>query len=302
MYTSNQLRFDNPEDSYVFWGISSVVIYNLWHLIWNLWNFKSQFRDWKYLGKLVLFFMASFGLVFMINQSPYQEYHFDNGRGPLFGLFVLFVVQFALKSQENIARLHLEKEQILTENFKTQLKVLHAKIDPHFLFNSMNTLRSMVRQSHANSEQFILSLSDFYRQTLKYNQEVQLKLSEELHLLQSYLFLMKHRNDKAVFVEIDIDEDLHNQSLPTLALQVVVENCFKHNSMTASKPLRIGIGHTTDGYIEITNNLQPKIQSVESTGNGLELLVKRYELMHISEGVIVEQTEDEFSVKLKLIA
>ncbi|MEL7341707.1 MAG: histidine kinase, partial [Bacteroidota bacterium] len=219
----------------------------------------------------------------------------------LFSFCLFLIIQYTLRTQSNLSRLQLEKEQIQTENYKAQLKVLHAKIDPHFLFNSLNTLRSMVRQAHPNSEQFILSLSDFYRQTLKYNENTKLRLSEELTVLESYLFLMKNRNEKAVFWNINIDPSLHTASLPTLALQIVVENCFKHNSMTARNPLRIDIHNTDDGYIEVKNNLQPKFGAVESMGYGLHVLGKRYELMGISEGALIEESAEHFCVKLKLI-
>ena len=91
----------------------------------------------------------------------------------------------------------------------------------------------MVRQQHTNSEQFVMSLSQFYRQTLKHNEDTTLPLSEEIDVLESYLFLMKSRHGDAVFVSLQIDPALFSLHLPTLALQAVAENCFKHNSMTS---------------------------------------------------------------------
>ena len=220
---------------------------------------------------------------------------------PILGVFIFLVIQYTMKVQENIANLQVEKERMQTEHYKAQLKVLHAKIDPHFLFNSLNTLRAMVRHGHSNSEKFILGLSDFYRQTLKYNENTKLRLSEELSILESYLFLMKNRNEEAIFVDISIEQCLYSFFLPTLALQIVTENCFKHNSMTSKMPLRIEISNT-DKCIVVKNNIQPKIKAGESTGNGLNSLAKRYELMNISNGVIIEQSSDHFTVKLKLIS
>lgn len=214
---------------------------------------------------------------------------------------LIIAVQYALRAQQNISRLQIEKEQMQTENYKAQLKAIQAKIDPHFLFNSLNTLRSMVRQQHDNSEKFIISLSDFYRQTLKYDEDTTLPLSEELTMLESYLFLMKSRNEDAVVIELDIDEKLHPFHLPTLALQLVVENCFKHNSMTSKKPLHIDIYNTEDYYIVVSNNIQPRISPQDSSGYGLKLLRKRYELMNIKQGLIIEQSPDLFTIKLKLI-
>lgn len=300
-YTNEQILFSNSNIFYIIWAISSFMLYNLWYLLWYLWDLKREYSNWKYLLKIAI---CSIGILLSIlfirnNEEVLNILYLTR---PFLGLLIYLVIQYTLKSQESIANLQVEKEQIQTENYKAQLKVLHAKIDPHFLFNSLNTLRSMVRQGHHNSEKFILSLSDFYRQTLKYNENTKIRLSEELAVLESYLFLMKSRNEKAVFVNIAIDKPLHALFLPTLALQIVVENCFKHNSMTSKMPLHIEIKNTDDGYIEVKNNIQPKFTVVESTGYGLDLLIKRYALMGVSKGILVEPSPEQFRVKLKLIA
>ena len=300
IYTNEQIDFQNSTLFYAIWALSSFILYNLWHLLWYLWDLKREYKNWKYLLKIAACCIGIFGGILLIRNNI-EVLNFFSLTRPFIGIVLFLVIQYALKAQEHISQLQVEKEQIQTENYKAQLKVLHAKIDPHFLFNSLNTLRSMVRQGHGNSEKFILSLSDFYRQTLKYNENTRLQLSEELMVLESYLFLMKNRNEEAVFVDIAIDKSLNSYFLPTLALQIVVENCFKHNSMTSKMPLRIEISSTNDGYIEVKNNLQPKISTVESTGNGLDLLIKRYELMNISKGILIEQSPNQFSVKLKLI-
>lgn len=300
-FSNPEVAFQNTLNDYLFWATASFIIHNLWYVFWFLWDVKKNVSNQKFWFKLILSLMGSIGLILIGGSINLWGLNFTDYKGMVLAVILFIIIQYSLRSQANIAQLQLEKEQILTENYKAQLKVLNAKIDPHFLFNSMNTLRSMVRQSHKNSEKFILSLSDFYRKTLKYNQEITLQLSEELNILEPYLFLMKNRNEKAVFVNIDIDESLYSASLPTLALQIVVENCFKHNSMTATKPLHIDINQTEDGYVEVMNNRQAKIQHEESTGNGLELLIKRYELMNISHGILIEASENQFSVKLKLI-
>ena len=159
----------------------------------------------------------------------------------------------------------------------------------------------MVRQQHSHAEEFIISLSDFYRQTLKNNENTSLPLAEELAVLESFLFLMKNRNEEAVRVEIDIDPNLMSMQLPSMALQVVTENCFKHNSMTSKNPLSIKISTTADHYIVVRNNIQAKLGSEDNSGYGLELLRKRYELMNIEKGLIIEKDSQTFKVKLKLI-
>lgn len=277
------------------WLVFSILLYLLWYVLFYLWDLKAGNNKWRFIAVFVVFLAVLFGVLSIV------DFQANNSIRIILAVIVFVPIQIALRTQENISRLQLEKEQMQTENYKTQLKALQAQIDPHFLFNSLNTLRSMVRQQHINSEQFIISLSDFYRQTLKHNENTTLPLSEELAVLQSYLFLMKNRNEEAVLVNINIDNSLHHFHLPTLALQVVVENCFKHNSMTSKMPLHIEINSTDDYYIVVNNNVQPKIGNGESSGYGLELLRKRYELMNIQNGVIVEQTPDQFNVKLKLI-
>lgn len=283
------------------WFITSVVLYLIWHLLWYLWDFKSGNNKWKFLAVLVALVGFVFGASFLISSEDLGNFKLQNIGRALLGVILFLAIQYALRTQQNISRLLLEKEQMQTENYKVQLKALRAQIDPHFLFNSLNTLRSMVRHQHANSEKFIMSLSGFYRQTLKHNENTTLPLSEELDVLQSYLFLMKSRNEEAVSVDVDIDPAFHQFHLPTLALQIVVENCFKHNSMTSKRPLHIKICSTKDYYIRVSNNLQPKLGENDSSGFGLELLRKRYDLMNIQKGLIVEKTPDQFSVKLKLI-
>jgi sensor histidine kinase YesM len=286
---------------YWVWFTASILLYIIWHLFWYIWDLTHGYQKWWSLLLPAGAIAVILGIMYLILFRNMEEFEGYN----LFRLIpasVLFlVIQYALRTQQEVSRLSLEKEQIKKENYKVQLKALRAQIDPHFLFNSLNTLRSMVRQQHANSEQFVMSLSDFYRHTLRHHEEATLPLSEELVVLQSYLFLMKNRNEEAVSILINIDRDIHERHLPTLALQTVVENCFKHNSMSSKKPLRIEISNTNDDYIAVSNNLQPKIGNEDDSGYGLDLLNKRYELLKRSQGVRIEQTADRFTVKLKLI-
>ncbi|MEM9833213.1 MAG: histidine kinase [Bacteroidota bacterium] len=295
-YSSDEI-IPSVDNSFIaVWLYSSLVLYNLWYFLWLLWDIKQGQKKWYALAlfSIILILVAVFFLLFDVNTD-----------GILFRLLpptLLFLtIQYTLKSQRKVSRLLLEKEQLQTENYKAQLKTLRTQVDPHFLFNSLNTLRSMVRQQHAGAEQFILSLSDFYRQTLQHNEHTTILLSRELVVLQSYLFLMKSRNEQAVQIKLNIDESLLQYKIPTMALQTVVENCFKHNSMTAKNPLQITITSTDDLYISVCNNIQPKIEDSETTGLGLELLRKRYEIMNIKQGLTFAHTPEQFCVKLKLV-
>lgn len=300
LYSSIAREIDSNLGFFGSWAIGSIVFFVLWHLLWLAWEVSAKYRIWV----ILLIIVSLLGIMTIVIYLFFPENNdliLHLGIRMAVTSTVIMVVQYALKAQQNISHLLLEKEQMLTENYKVQLKALRTQIDPHFLFNSLNTLRSMVRQNHDNSEKFVMSLSDFYRHTLKHNDNTTLQLSEELAVLESYVFLMKSRNEEAISLNFNIEKSLYSLHLPTLALQVVVENCFKHNSMTSKMPLHIEIKSTDDNCIEIVNNIQPKIGDKDESGFGLDLLKKRYELMKVEDGIRITRTEDKFMVKLKLI-
>ena len=255
-------------DWLVGWVFSAALMYGLWHLAMALWHAEKGNRPLQRALFVALVLLVSLG-VWALQASA-------GGKMPLalllvrltMGVGLMVAVQYLLKAQANVARLLVEKEQAQTETYKAQLKALRAQVDPHFLFNSLNTLRSMVHQQHGQSEEFIINLSVFYRQTLKHNDSPTLPLADELTILRSYLFLMKSRNEASVHIDIQIDPALHQHYLPTLALQLVLENCFKHNSGTSKKPLYIEVRSTGSGYIAVKNNVQPKLGIAETGPDG----------------------------------
>jgi sensor histidine kinase YesM len=300
IFANSGLDFRDSLGIFQSWSIASVILYLLWYILWYLWDIKTSYKRWWFIAGMVLAIAAILSAFYILIKTSIDFNGLVVLRLSIVTLMFL-TIQYAMKAQNHISKLMLEKEQIQTENYRAQLKALRAKVDPHFLFNSLNTLRTMVRHQNSKSEQFVMSLSDFYRQTLKQNESIMLKFSEELAILQSYLFLMKSRNEEAVGIDIQIDQQLHHHQLPALALQTVVENCFKHNSMTSKMPLQIQIRNTDDYYIEVSNNVQPKIGEPNPSGMGLDMLRRRYELMKIKRGVIVEETPDRFIVKIKLV-
>ncbi len=301
LYTNPERELPNLLSFFVSWLVASLSLYIIWQILWQLWELKSKGRRIGLILGLVVFIAVVSVILNRMVLHSIRDFDWILVARIVTATALILVIQYALKAQQNVSRLLLEKEQIQTENYRTQLKALRAQIDPHFLFNSLNTLRSMVHQQHTNAEKFVISLSDFYRQTLKHNENTTLPLSKELDMLHSYLFLMKSRNVDAVSVDLYIDDSLNQFHLPSMALQIVVENCFKHNSMTSKNPLKIEIRHSDDNYILVSNNIQPRIGGESGLGLGLDLLRKRYDLMNEEKGVIVEKTPDHFTVKLKLV-
>ncbi|MPT32885.1 MAG: hypothetical protein E2600_14725 [Chryseobacterium sp.] len=282
------------------WASVSAMLYLLWILLDYISRKAETYRFLKSIiaATALLIIVYNIFLLTPLFQNKNLKWMFVVRY--FIAIIPFLIIQYAFRANKKVAQLELEKQQIQTENYKVQLEALRTKADPHFLFNSLNTLRTMVRHRDPKSEQFILSLSDFYRQTLRYNESTLIKLIDEVKVLESYLFLMKNRNEDAVQISIQIAEELYEHQIPTLALQTVVENCFKHNMMTSKMPLDIDI-KSVDNYIEIKNNVQPRITNSSSSGYGLQNLKKRYELLNIENGVDIESTDDYFLVRLKLI-
>ncbi len=283
------------------WLLLSVILFVLWHFLWLLWDkpFSKKHRWYTVSYALIVITLLGF------NQTQVEENISSFQYAFIFRIaasaFIFLAVQYAIRSQQNVSHLLLEKEQLQTEHYKTQLQSLRSKIDPHFLFNTLNTLRVMVRSQYKGTEKFVMSLSDFYRQTLQFNEKPTICLLKELEVLEAYLYLMKSRNQGGLNIDIAVDEKLHQRFIPTLSLQIVTENCFKHNTMTVSKPLHISVSTTADDYIAIRNNIRPKLTPKQSSGHGLENIRQRYKLLGVSSGIKIEQTNDFFEVKLRLI-
>ncbi len=287
---------------FVTWLSGAAILYILWLAIWNSWKIDS--KAGRILG-LVVIACVAIAIPFLLQNFIHNDIHPELNWTASMRLFlasVLFlVIQYALKAQQNIAQLNLDKEQLKTQNYKVQLSALQNKVDPHFLFNSMNTLLAMVRKGDEHTEPFIIHLSDFYRQTLKHNENQTIPLAEELAMLDAYLFLMKKRNEHAVEIDIDIPNENLVKHIPTMALQTIVENCFKHNSMTSKMPLKISIQVNEEGWLKVSNNLNPKMGAPSTSGEGLNILKKRYDLLGVAEALRTTKTNSSFSTLVKLI-
>jgi sensor histidine kinase YesM len=285
------------------WTYTSFILYIIWQLLNLSWGIKKLYKQLLLIVLAISVFLFFIWLVpFIIGVKPGFTIELKELIRIVFVILIFLTIQYAMSSQKKIETLKLEKEQLSKENYKAQLQSLRNQIDPHFLFNSLNTLRSIVNQNHKGAEEFILNLSNFYRSTLNHTNNNTLSFSEEISFLTSYLHLMKTRNKDAVHIDMtDINSKYDDFRLPSFALQNVVENCFKHNSMSSKEPLNISIETTGDSYIEITNNIQKRLTNEVTSGQGLQLLKRRYDLLGITEGIIVFQDDKNFKVKLKLI-
>jgi len=225
-----------------------------------------------------------------------------NHFGPMFFFSVLIVgAHEVLHNFYEMRTMTQEREALKKAHIQSQLDSLKNQINPHFLFNSLNTLSSLVSISPEQAERFIEELSNVYRYLLQSNEKVLAPLHAEVEFVNSYYHLLKTRYGEAIQLTMSIDKMYLDFLIPSLALQLLLENSTKHNIISTTKPLHIHIYVQADpDRLVVTNNLQRKINPVPSNKMGLTNIVKTLQLLNQPE-VIIQETEKEFIVSLPLI-
>ena len=193
----------------------------------------------------------------------------------------------------------MEKEQLKRDSISAEFETLKNQINPHFLFNSLNTLSSLIDENPKTANEFVQKLSSVYRYVLTQKDKETVSLREEINFIESYLFLNKIRFGENISCKIDVPEIYLEKKVATLTLQMLIENCIKHNIISQSKPLHIEI-KIDDAMIVVKNNLQLKTVPNESNAIGLNNIVHRYQFLS-SIAVEMIKNETEFIVKIPLL-
>jgi LytS/YehU family sensor histidine kinase len=183
----------------------------------------------------------------------------------------------------------------------SQFGALKNQVNPHFLFNSLSILSSLVKKDPDLSEQFIERFSRAYRYILEQRDSDTVLLAQETDFLRAYTFLLQTRFEHKFHVRIDLDDAvLQTTKIPALTLQLLVENAVKHNRMSGKEPLDIVITTTADGMLEVRNPFRPRGEKVDSTGVGLQNIINRYALLTDRPVYVCEQ-DDAFVVRVPLL-
>lgn len=192
-----------------------------------------------------------------------------------------------------------EKEMLKRESLQAQVNALKIQVNPHFLFNTLNTLAAVIPENPKQAVDFVQQLSKVYRHILEVKDEPSILLKEELEVLEAYAFLLKTRHGDNLNICVRVEEEQLRQRIVPLSLQILMENAIKHNIVSAARPLRIEIFVEPDALV-MTNNLQRKHQSIESTGIGLDNIRNRYRLLG-TRPVEVEEGMEQFIVRIPLL-
>ncbi len=177
------------------------------------------------------------------------------------------------------SNLKIQNLELQSENLKFQMELMKQQINPHFLFNSLNTLLDLVEEDQKAASSYVKSFSRLYRVVLQSSKHDFVPLGDELKFLSDYWNLLKVRFNDSIELNIDIDEDKANSLIPPLSLQFLVENAVKHNEANKNKPLVISINETMEG-LEVRNELIPKLSMVQSEKMGLKNLQQRFSRLH----------------------
>lgn len=219
-------------------------------------------------------------------------------------LLILYMLIYATSSYVSsllqIKEAEIKSVQLAKENMQAQYKSLKAQIEPHFLFNSLSVLSSILHSDTELASEYIVKLSKTLRFIIEKNAFTLVPLKEEIQLINNYFFLLKIRFGSKVSLHIESNVmETNSVYIPPATLQLLLENAVKHNKFSESEPLRIGIG-IDETYIHVTNSLNKRQRGPGSTHVGLNNIKQRYMLIAQS-AIFVEETTQSFCVKLPIL-
>ncbi len=273
-------------------------------------QFSEENQIWKRLfSQIILMIVGYFLIKIVIGNLIHSCFPEDWIREPKGGIsevigsfmsiFLIWAIYEGIIFYTKLQKSIQEKEQLQRENIQSQLEGLKNQVNPHFLFNSLNTLTYLIPEEPNKAVNFVQKLSKVYRYILEIRDQKIVTISDELEFLNAYIFLLKERFGENLNIDIDIPEKYHQRKIVPLSLQILFENVIKHNIISTKKPLIIKVSVEKDKLI-IKNNLQKKNQVISSTSMGLQNIKNRYQFFTKKE-VDVIVTADSFLVALPLV-
>ncbi len=270
------------------WNRYSWEIYPVKHLILEILMITSY--------TLLYWFLINFLEIRFNLRQPAESLFFD--------AFVTLLITYLITAIHELVnfyqqwRFHFSKSvRLEKDNIQAKYETLKTQINPHFLFNSLNSLTSLV-DDNPKAVEYIGNLSEFFRYMLSSRDKELVLVREEIQLLERYISLQKSRFRDSLAVEVGVPEKYYHFAIPPLVLQMLVENCIKHNIISKDKPLRVSV-RAGENSVTVENNLQRK-PGVASTGQGLKNISERYRLFTTRE-VQVNETSSIFKVSIPLL-
>ena len=317
LISGNKFHFENSNDFLVEFCFFQLYTFILSYI--NNWYFrvvkKRQFLTYDVLqrvvygilGATVLTLIAIFFLRFFISIGIYSQpiksfFKEESWQGYSFGLWitlsivsVFYVTYFYNRYQKN----KVKEQKVIAGTASAKFDALKNQLDPHFLFNSLNVLTSLIEENPENAQKFTTSLSKVYRYVLEQKSKELVTVDEELNFARTYMSLLKMRFEDSIVFEIPDKASNPESKVVPLSLQLLLENAVKHNMVTSNKPLHIKIYEDGD-HLVVMNNLQPKQIVKKSSGVGLENIKQRYQLL-TERKVHINQRDTDFAVAIPML-
>ena len=255
---------------------------------------------------VILVFICNYINFILFQKGNVSE--FFSGNMGFFNWFTINVALFIsavlhakgfVEAWKSSTKQEVVQQKLIAKSANAQFESLKNQLDPHFLFNSLNVLSSLIDENPDQAQRFTVSMSKIYRYVLEQKDKELVTVEEEINFAKTYCDLLKTRFEDSVSFDFNVNEkDLKSYVVP-LSLQLLLENCIKHNFATSSKPLHIKI-YSENGNLFIENNLQQREQVKESAGIGLSNIVQRYSLL-TKQNVFIEKSATFFKVKIPIL-
>ncbi len=289
--------------------ILAMVIWGLNIYVERIWVSSGRKNNIEWYSLSYIFILLFFALSWLILHL-FTE--LDNNRNrpsilfPIINILTLNTIILIISNAIIVRSKREQADKELTElkikNLEAEQQALVSQLQPHFLFNTLSTLSSIISTDSDLAKKYVIRLSDFLRYTISANDHVLIPLSEELKFTQDYIELQKLRFEDSFYCSLTVAQEQINQyQIPVYALQSLVENAFKHNSFSYEKPLKVSI-ELKDDLLIVSNNKMPKpmFLNEERNGVGLKNLNRRYQLI-VGKDIDIKDTQTEYTVILKLI-
>ncbi|MFD2098204.1 2TM domain-containing protein [Flagellimonas iocasae] len=296
---------------YIFY---SIVLTFLNSFYWDYINHKVKWERYaKYRLLLsgfggVLITMAGILWIRMVLGMGFEGKNWETfiaGEEPAFyivALLITIVVSIffhAVYFYKNWQEKRVKEQKIIAGTASARFDALKNQLDPHFLFNSLNVLTSLIEEDPDQAQRFTTSLSKVYRYVLEQKNKDLVTVDEELNFARTYVRLLKMRFEDSIVFDIPDNSSIPDAKIVPLSLQLLLENAVKHNVVTASKPLHIKV-FEQDGMLVVSNNLQEKQVVKKSSGVGLQNIKQRYNILTDRE-VVIEKSALDFSVAIPIL-
>ena len=226
----------------------------------------------------------------------HDELLFQNFFSSVLVLASIFIIRLIYQKQTY----ELENEQLRTESLQSQFESLKNQMSPHFLFNTLTALNSLIRESPDLAGEYVNHLAQVLRYTLQSNEKKTVTLHEEMEFTESYLFLIEMRYGTNLIIKTEIQEKYMGMELPPLTIQTLLENAVKHNEISHRKPLTIVIRTNENAELIVSNLIQEKLTQEQGPGIGLTNLSKQFQLLGERDIQIIQEN-NEFRVIIPLI-